>query len=227
MRCFLLHFTQLQHAIGIIWPIADWSALFNTKLVNKCARPIEPPHDKTNKMACVPSNFQFLMNICFVCAMATDHVEYVPVDYRERTDVRAGGMMCGVCSASCSLTYHAVPWQSVLIRVVVVNNSFIQVSIYCCCLFLTFTLEVFLIIVARILIERFLCISYLRYICGCEAQINKWAPSWVNLFCHMRTTKDSDQRLCCSLPRSLISAFVVRFLDSIISLVSISKISRL
>ena len=36
--------------------------------------------------------------------------------------------------------------------------------------------------------------------------------------------KDADQP---AHPRSLISAFVVRFLDSIIPLVSISKISRL
>ena len=56
-----------------------------------------------------------------------------------------------------------------------------------------------------------------------------WTTSWENCLCHVRTTKaldctDADQpaHSC-----SLISAFVVRFLDSIIPLVSISEISSL
>ena len=42
--------------------------------------------------------------------------------------------------------------------------------------------------------------------------------------CHMRKNKGADQP---AHPRSLISAFVVRFLDSIISLDSKAEISRL
>ena len=41
---------------------------------------------------------------------------------------------------------------------------------------------------------------------------------------HMRIKKGTDQP---ARPRSLISAFVVRFLDSIISIDAISEISRL
>ena len=44
------------------------------------------------------------------------------------------------------------------------------------------------------------------------------------VLCNMRTTKGADQP---THPRSLISAFVVRCLDSIISLDSIAEISRL
>ena len=51
-----------------------------------------------------------------------------------------------------------------------------------------------------------------------------WATSWENLFMPYANNKDADQP---AHPRSLISVFVIRFLDSIISLVSISKISRL
>ena len=48
--------------------------------------------------------------------------------------------------------------------------------------------------------------------------------SWENLFYAYANNKGADQP---AHPRSLISAFVVRFLDSIIPLVSLSEISRL
>ena len=48
----------------------------------------------------------------------------------------------------------------------------------------------------------------------------KWAMSWENLFCHYVNNKGTDQR-------NPISAFVIHCLDSIISLVSICKISNL
>ena len=51
-----------------------------------------------------------------------------------------------------------------------------------------------------------------------------WAMSWENLFYAYANNKGADQP---AHPRSLISAFVVRFLDSIIPLVSLSEISRL
>ena len=51
-----------------------------------------------------------------------------------------------------------------------------------------------------------------------------WATSWENLFMPYANNKSTDQP---AHPRSLISAFVVRWLDSIIPLVSISKISSL
>ena len=51
-----------------------------------------------------------------------------------------------------------------------------------------------------------------------------WATSWENLFMPYANNKGADQP---AHPRSLISAFVVRCLDSIISLVSISEISSL
>ena len=47
-----------------------------------------------------------------------------------------------------------------------------------------------------------------------------WVTSWENLFMPYAINKGPD-------PRSLISAFVVRCLDSIIPLVSISEISSL
>ena len=52
----------------------------------------------------------------------------------------------------------------------------------------------------------------------------KWATSWENLFLPYANNKDADQS---AHPRSLISAFVVRCLDSLIPLVSISEISSL
>ena len=50
------------------------------------------------------------------------------------------------------------------------------------------------------------------------------ATSWENLFMPYANNKGADQP---ARPRSLISAFVVRYLDSIIPLVSISEISSL
>ena len=52
----------------------------------------------------------------------------------------------------------------------------------------------------------------------------KWATSRENLFLPYANNKGADQL---AHPRSLISTFVVRCRDSIISLVSISKISNL
>ena len=52
----------------------------------------------------------------------------------------------------------------------------------------------------------------------------KWATSWENLFMPYANNKGADQP---AHPRSLISTFVNRYMDSIISLVSISKISSL
>ena len=51
-----------------------------------------------------------------------------------------------------------------------------------------------------------------------------WATSWENLFMSYANNKDAEQP---AHPRSLISVFVVRCLDSIIPLVSISEISSL
>ena len=53
---------------------------------------------------------------------------------------------------------------------------------------------------------------------------NIWATSWENLFMPYANNKGADQS---AHPRNQISAFVVRCLDSIIRLVSISEISRL
>ena len=53
---------------------------------------------------------------------------------------------------------------------------------------------------------------------------NIWVTSWENLFIPYAKNKGTDQP---AHPRSLIRAFVVCCLYSIISLVSISKISRL
>ena len=52
----------------------------------------------------------------------------------------------------------------------------------------------------------------------------KWAPSWENQFLPYANNKGADQP---GHLRSLISAFVVRCLDSIISLDSIAEISSL
>ena len=53
---------------------------------------------------------------------------------------------------------------------------------------------------------------------------DNWATSWENLFMSYANKKGADQP---AHSRSLISAFVVRCLDSIIPLVSISEISSL
>ena len=52
----------------------------------------------------------------------------------------------------------------------------------------------------------------------------KWTMSWENLFMQYANNKGSDQP---AHPLSLISAFVVGFLDSIIPVLAISEISRL
>ena len=52
----------------------------------------------------------------------------------------------------------------------------------------------------------------------------KWATSWQNLLLPHANNKGTDQP---AHPRSLISTFVVRCLDSLIPLVSISEISSL
>ena len=52
----------------------------------------------------------------------------------------------------------------------------------------------------------------------------KWAMSWENLFMPYAKNKGADQP---AHPRNLISAFVVHCLDSIISILPISKIGRL
>ena len=54
--------------------------------------------------------------------------------------------------------------------------------------------------------------------------ISIWATSWENLFLPYANNKGADQP---AHPHSLISAFVIRCLDSIIPLVSISEISSL
>ena len=51
-----------------------------------------------------------------------------------------------------------------------------------------------------------------------------WATSWENLFLQYANNKGADQP---ALPRSLIITFFVRYLDSIIPLVSLSEISSL
>ena len=50
---------------------------------------------------------------------------------------------------------------------------------------------------------------------------NIWAMSWENLFMPYANNKDADQH---AHPRSLISAFVVRSLDSIIPVVAMYEL---
>ena len=57
-----------------------------------------------------------------------------------------------------------------------------------------------------------------------QSELYKWATSLENLFMQYAKNKGADQP---AHPRSLISTFVVRCLDSIISLVSIYEISSL
>ena len=54
--------------------------------------------------------------------------------------------------------------------------------------------------------------------------INNWATSWENLFMPYANNKGADQS---AHPRSLISAFVVHYLDSIKPLVSLSESSNI
>ena len=54
------------------------------------------------------------------------------------------------------------------------------------------------------------------------ARDEKWASPWENLIVSYANNKDADQPVH---PHCLTSVFVVHYLDSIISLVSISKIS--
>ena len=56
------------------------------------------------------------------------------------------------------------------------------------------------------------------------AVLSGWATSWENLFMPYASNKDQDQTLH---PRSQTNAFVIRCLDSIIHLISVSKISSL
>ena len=58
--------------------------------------------------------------------------------------------------------------------------------------------------------------GFANFVCHC-----RWATSWENLFLPYANNKGADQP---AHPRSLISAFVICCLDSIIPLVSISKI---
>ena len=57
-----------------------------------------------------------------------------------------------------------------------------------------------------------------------NSQLLIWATSWENLFMTCANNKGADQS---AHPRSLISTFVVRCLDSILPLVSISELSSL
>ena len=59
---------------------------------------------------------------------------------------------------------------------------------------------------------------------GIQTSSNIWATSWENLFMPYAKNKGADQP---AHPRSLVSTFVVRCLDSIIPLVSMSEISSL
>ena len=62
----------------------------------------------------------------------------------------------------------------------------------------------------------------IRYKTVLKRTTTKWAPSWENLFLPYANNKGADQP---AHSRSLISAFVVRCLDSILLVVSISEIS--
>ena len=66
--------------------------------------------------------------------------------------------------------------------------------------------------------------SLLRIMTFCQVLLLLWATSWENLFLPYANNKGADQP---AHPRSLISTFVVRCLDSIIPLVSISEMSSL
>ena len=71
----------------------------------------------------------------------------------------------------------------------------------------------------------FICKQYAELKTGIkETSVNIWATSWGNLFLPYANNKGTDQH---AHPRSLINAFIIRCLDSIIPLVSISKISSL
>ena len=88
----------------------------------------------------------------------------------------------------------------------------------------TFHGTVILSISWRVLDELML---YWRYWFSVTQTLNwkyVWAMSWESLFLPLTNTRGADQS---AQPRSLISAFVVRCLDSIMPLVSISKISSL
>ena len=69
-------------------------------------------------------------------------------------------------------------------------------------------------------ISKFVSDHFSRLLRCCE----HWATSWENQFMQHANNKGADQP---AHPRSLISTFVVRCLDSIIPLVSISEISSL
>ena len=65
---------------------------------------------------------------------------------------------------------------------------------------------------------------YTRLFLNVEMDSSNWASSWENLFMPYANNKGADQP---ARPRSLISAFVVRCLDSIIPLLAIAEISIL
>ena len=56
-----------------------------------------------------------------------------------------------------------------------------------------------------------------------SGECHNWASSWENLFMTYANTKGADQP---AHPRCLISAFIVRSLDSIILLPAIAEIAR-
>ena len=62
------------------------------------------------------------------------------------------------------------------------------------------------------------------FFCYVYYGLAKWATSWENLFMPYANIKGADQP---AHPRSLISAFIVRWLDSVIPRLAISKFSRL
>ena len=70
--------------------------------------------------------------------------------------------------------------------------------------------------ISSLLSLGFLCITL-----GCYSTI--WVPSWENLFLPYANDKGADQP---AHPHSLISAFVVHCLDSIIPLLAIAENSR-
>ena len=80
----------------------------------------------------------------------------------------------------------------------------------------------------HVCIVSFSCVTALRgkdkVVFYYDATSIIWAASWQKLFLAYANDKGADQP---AHPRSLISTFVVRCLDSIISLVSISEIPRL
>ena len=67
-------------------------------------------------------------------------------------------------------------------------------------------------------------ITWCTHICFWTIWLHNWATSWENLFLPYANNRDADQP---AHPRSLISAFVVRCLGSIKSLVYVCAMLRL